>query len=267
MAGPVDIHKNGNGGLYTMKKYDFIGKTVIITGAMNDIGTACAIRFLENGANVVVSDTNEKPEIMEVLYKVSSNVAFVSCNICNWDEDVALVDKAVCRFGRVDILVNNAGVNEAANERKAFHEYDRELWDKIIETENNGTFFITQAFAQHIIRAEKSGSVVNIGSIIGVNPARNYCAHTVTKAGLVMFTRVAALELAPYNIRVNCISVGAVNCDGRNPHIAHVPMQRPGTADEVACGVLYLASDESSYITGNNMNLDGGWSCGFTRNW
>ena len=82
-----------------------------------------------------------------------------------------------------------------------------------------------------------------------------------------MFTRVAALELAPHNIRVNCISPGAIETDGRELHITHVPMQRPGSTDEVADGILFLASDESSYMTGNNMYLDGGWSCGFTRNW
>lgn len=250
-----------------MKKYDFNGKTVIITGAMDDVGKTVARRFLENGANVVVSDLAEKQEVMTELRNVSSNVEFVPCNVCNWDEDVNLVDETLNRFGSVDILINNASVKEPAEERKLFHEYDREWWDRIIETENNGTFFITQAFAQRLIEAGKAGSVVNVGSILGVNPARRYCAHTVTKAGLLMFTRVAALELAPHNIRVNCISPGAIEADGRELHITHVPMQRPGSTDEVADGILFLASDESSYMTGNNMYLDGGWSCGFTRNW
>lgn len=250
-----------------MKKYDFNGKTVIVTGAMDDVGKTVARRFLENGANVVVSDLAEKQEIMTELRNVSTNVEFVPCNVCNWDEDVNLVDETLNRFGSLDILVNNASVKEPAEERKLFHEYDREWWDRIIETENNGTFFITQAFAQRLIEAGKAGSVVNVGSILGVNPARRYCAHTVTKAGLLMFTRVAALELAPHNIRVNCISPGAIEADGRELHITHVPMQRPGSTDEVADGILFLASDESSYMTGNNMYLDGGWSCGFTRNW
>lgn len=250
-----------------MKKYDFNGKTVIVTGAMDDVGKTVARRFLENGANVVVSDLAEKQEIMTELRNVSSNVEFVPCNVCNWDEDVNLVDETLNRFGCLDVLVNNASVKEPADERKLFHEYDREWWDRIIETENNGTFFITQAFAQRLIEAGKAGSVVNVGSILGVNPARRYCAHTVTKAGLLMFTRVAALELAPHNIRVNCISPGAIETDGRELHITHVPMQRPGSTDEVADGILFLASDESSYMTGNNMYLDGGWSCGFTRNW
>ncbi len=250
-----------------MKKYDFTGKTVIVTGAMDDIGRTVARRFLENGANVVVSDLAEKPEVMAELKAVSANVEFISCDVCDWDADVALVDKTMERFRGLDILVNNAGVSESVEEQKPFHEYGRELWDKIIETENNGTFFITQAFAQRLIQEGKPGSVVNVGSILGVNPARNYCAHTVTKAGLLMFTRVAALELAPYHIRVNCISPGAIERDGRELHITHVPMERPGTTDEVADGILYLASDEASYMTGNNMNLDGGWSCGFTRNW
>lgn len=250
-----------------MKKYDFNGKTVIVTGAMDDVGKTVARRFLENGANVVVSDLAEKQEIMTELRNVSSNVEFVPCNVCNWDEDVNLVDETLNRFGSLDILINNASVKEPADERKLFHEYDREWWDRIIETENNGTFFITQAFAQRLIEAGKAGGVVNVGSILGVNPARRYCAHTVTKAGLLMFTRVAALELAPHNIRVNCISPGAIEADGRELHITHVPMQRPGSTDEVADGILFLASDESSYMTGNNMYLDGGWSCGFTRNW
>lgn len=250
-----------------MKKYDFSSKTVIITGAMDDVGKTLAKRFLATGANVVVSDLAEKLEVMAELREVSSNVEFIPCNVCDWDENVNLVEQAQKRFGSLDILVNNASVKEPAEERKLFHEYDREWWDKIIDTENNGVFFTTQAFAQRLIEAEKAGSVVNVGSILGVNPARRYCAHTVTKAGLLMFTRVAALELAPYKIRVNCISPGAIEADDRELHITHVPMQRAGTTDEVADGVLFLASDESSYMTGNNMYLDGGWSCGFTRNW
>lgn len=250
-----------------MREYDFAGKTVIVTGAMDDIGKAVVGSFLRNGANVVASDLNGRPEVMEELRKVSERVQFVTCDICDWDEDVKLVDEALRRFGGLDILVNNAGINESSNERKPFHEYGRDLWDRIIKTENNGTFFITQAFAQKMIDKGLAGNIVNVGSILGVNPARNYCAHTVTKAGLLMFTRVAALELAPYNIRVNCISPGAIERDGRQLHISHVPLNRPGTTEEVADGILYLASDESSYMTGNNMNLDGGWSCGFTRNW
>ena len=98
-----------------MREYDFTGKTVIVTGAMDDIGKAVVDSFLRNGANVVASDLNEKPEVMEEFRKVSERIQFVTCDICDWDEDVRLVDEALHRFGGLDILVNNAGINESSS--------------------------------------------------------------------------------------------------------------------------------------------------------
>lgn len=262
-----------------MVKYDFTGKTVIVTGGMGDIGMATAKRFLESGANVVVSGRHEKPKVMEELLEISPNVMFVKCDISVWEEDEALVAETVKRFGRLDILVNNAGINGQQPERKPFHEYRRAFWDELISIDLNGTFYLSQiACRQMIAQGEQGGNIVNISSVTGMNPLRLQCGFTVAKAGVIMLSRVMALELAPYNIRVNCLCPGSIltektyakfysNEEKAASLLSHVPMKRPGNTEEIANGILYLASEDASYVTGNNLVIDGGWSCGFTRDW
>ena len=262
-----------------MTKYDFNGKTVIVTGGMGDIGKATAKMFLEAGANVVVSGRHEKPEVMEWLQETSPNVMFVKCDISVWEEDENLVAKTVERFGRLDILVNNAGINGQQPERKPFHEYRREFWDEVVSIDVNGTFYLSQiACRQMIAQGNEGGSIVNISSVAGVNPLRLQCAFTVAKAGVIMMSRVMAIELAPFNIRVNCLCPGSILTEKTYSKfysdekksaslLSHVPMKRPGRTEEIADGILYLASDDASYTTGNNLIIDGGWTCGFMRDW
>ena len=261
-----------------MAKYDFTGKTVIVTGGLGEIGKATAKRFLEAGANVVVTGRNEKSEVMDWLREASENVMFVRCDISKWEEDENLVQKTVERFGRLDILVNNAGINGQQPDRLPFHEYRREFWDQVMDIDLNGTFYLSQIASRQMIQQGEGGNIINISSVMGINPARLQCAFTVAKAGVNMLSRVMALELAPYNIRVNNLCPGSIMTEKTYAKfysipakaeslLSHVPMKRPGTTDDIAMGILYLASDDSSYMTGNNMVIDGGWQCGFTRDW
>lgn len=261
-----------------MGKYDFTGKTVIVTGGLGEIGKATAKRFLECGANVVVTGRTERPEVMEWLREASENVAFVPCDISKVEQDEKLVEETIARFGAVDILVNNAGINGQEPDRLPFHEYRREFWDTVMNIDLNGTFYLSQIVAKKMVERGEGGAIVNISSVMGINPARLQCAFTVAKAGVNMLSRVMALELAPYNIRVNCLCPGSIMTEKTQRKfysipekaeslLSHVPMHRPGTCDEIADGILYLASADASYVTGNNLVIDGGWQCGFTRDW
>jgi len=263
-----------------MITFDFKGKTVIITGGNGDIGKATAEKFLKAGANVVINGRNvEKGEaVLAQLKEISDKVIFVPGDISVYEDDEQLVKKTVEHFGGLDILVNNAGINGQLPERKPFHEYSKDFWEKVISIDLNGTFFLSQIASNYMIRQGRGGKIINISSIMGVNPARLQCAFTAAKAGVIMLSRVMALELAPYNINVNCLCPGSILTEKTNAKfysnkekaeslLSHVPMKRPGTTDEIASGIMYLASEEASYMTGDNMIVDGGWMCGFTRDW
>lgn len=259
-------------------KFDFTGKTVIVTGGMGDIGKATARKFLECGANVVTAGRHEKPEVLEWFREVSDKVAFVRCDISKYEDDENLIKETVRLFGSVDVLVNNAGINGQQPERKPFHEFNRDFWKQIMEIDINGTFYLSQLAVRQMIAQGNGGSIVNIASTTGMNPLRLQCAFTVAKAGVIMMSRDMAIELAPYNIRVNCLCPGSVMTEktyAKFYHdpvktatlLSHVPQKRPGNTDEIAAGILYLASDHATYTTGSNMVIDGGWSCGYTQEW
>ena len=263
-----------------MTKYDFSGKTVIVTGAFGDIGKATAARFLEAGANVVVNyNRTVKEDVRDMLTAIAPDrVLFVQADISNYDDDMRLIRETIDRFGKLDILVNNAGINGQAPERLPFHKYHREFWDKVMAVDVNGTFYLSQLAANQMIDQGLGGCIVNIASVMGINPARLQCAFTVAKSGVIMMSRVMALELAEFGIRVNCLCPGSIltektytkfysNKEKAESLLSHVPMKRPGKLDEIAYGVMYLASDEASYTTGDNLVIDGGWQCGFTRDW
>lgn len=258
---------------------DFTGKTALVTGSGGDIGRAIVKAFAESGANIVVNDVDEQKglQVLTEVEKAGAQVIFVPGDISRREDDELLVKKTVERFGRLDVLVNNAGINGQASERKPFHEYSMDLWDEIISINLSGTFYLSQYAAKQMI-AQGGGRIVNISSVMGVTPARLQCAFTAAKAGVNMLTRVMALELAPYNIQVNCICPGSIltektyakfysDKEKAGSLLSHVPMKRPGETKDIADAVLYLASDKAAYVTGDIMLVDGGWMCGYTRDW
>lgn len=263
-----------------MIQFDFHGKTVLITGGNGEIGRAAAEKFLRAGANVAINGRNrEKGErVLAELRTISENVIFVPGDISCYADDERLVAETAKRFGGLDILVNNAGINGQQPERKPFHEYDKDFWNRVIGIDLNGTFYLSQIASRWMIERQRGGRIVNISSVMGVTPARLQCAFTAAKAGVIMLSRVMALELAPYGINVNCLCPGSILTEKTNAKfysdrakaeslLSHVPMGRPGTPEEIANGILFLASEEASYVTGDNMIIDGGWMCGYTRDW
>jgi len=248
---------------------DLKNKVVIITGARRGMGKTHALKFAEAGSKVVVSDISEEDcqKVVEEIEKAGGEALAIKCDVSKKDEVDEMVKKTVEKFGKVDILVNNAGIADF----KPFLELTEEDWDKTIDINLKGNFLCAQAAAKEMAK-QKSGSIVNIASIAmgqtGVG-FPNLAHYSSSKAGIVGMTETLAQELAPYNIRINVISPGVIETPMVDPitqdekvmegTLARIPLKRMGRPEEVSSLVLFLASDASSYMTGSDVVIDGGW--------
>lgn len=255
-------------------KVDLSGKVSLVTGAARGIGRAIADRLAASGSRVVYADCDdagpaaaERPGALALRMDVTSRA-----------EIDAALGRTVEEFGRLDILVNNAGVNTLAH-RVTVDEFPREEWDRILAVDLTGLYEVSQAAAR-IMRNQHSGRIINIASVVGLVPLRLQCAFAAAKAGVVNLTKAMALELGPCGILVNGVAPGSIltettrqlfyGSDGRFKESAqrlldHVPLGRPGTADEVAVVVLFLAAPENTYTHGHILTVDGGWTAGYAR--
>lgn len=244
-------------------------KVAIVTGARRGMGRTHAITLAKASAKVVVSDISQQ-DCEAVVKEIGENAIAVKCDISNKEEVDNLIKKTIDTFGRVDILVNNAGIVEF----KPFVDIKEEDWDKTLNINLKGYFLCTQAVVKEMIK-QKSGVIVNIASIamgqvgMGFPGIVHYCA---SKGGIVAMAEALALELAPYNIRINTIAPGMIDTKmadstKQDPKIleatlSQIPLKRPGNPQEVSNAVLFLVSDESSYMTGSVVVVDGGWLAG-----
>jgi len=257
---------------------DLKGQVVIITGGGGAIGSAMARQFADNGAKVVVSGRtqNTLDAVVAEVRERGGEISAVAADVSDKHSAARMVEETVTRYGRLDCLVNNAGINGGAEYRKPIHEYDDDLWDRILNIDLNGVYYCSKPAIRQMIRQGHGGSIINIGSIVGLTPLRLQCAFTAAKAGVFNLTKAMALELAEHNIRVNGIAPGSVTNEGtkkmfysdpvRNEALmSHIPMKRPGEPDEIASMTCFLASKEASYMTGSIITIDGGWICGYTR--
>jgi NAD(P)-dependent dehydrogenase (short-subunit alcohol dehydrogenase family) len=267
------------------------GKTAVITGAGNrtGIGSAIASRLAACGANVVVTDLAGGPDVaegisrgsLEVLEEIATRLRTehriqalaLPLDVC----DSAAIEEAMAavkeRFGRIDALFNNAGTVFGA--AHPLHEYDVEAWQRTIDVNLTGMLRVTQAAVPLMLGAP--AAVVNTSSRAGKAPAPTNGAYSVSKAGMIMATKVMAVELAPQGIRVNAICPGLIRTDLQKGNVAlrahlwgmnledaekkmleSVPLGRMGTVEEVADLCVFLASERSSYITGQAINIGGG---------
>ena len=251
---------------------DLKDKIVIVTGARRGMGKSHALVLAKAGAKIVVSDISEEDcqKVVEEIEKNGGESLAVKCDVSKKEEVDNLVKKTIERFGRVDILVNNAGICQF----KPFLELTEEEWDRTLNINLKGYFLCAQAAAKEMVK-QKSGVIVNIASVasgqvgIGFPTLAHYCA---SKGGIIAMTEVLAVELAPFGIRVNAIAPGMIETPMIDPMkkdpkmmeamLAKVPMQRVGKPEEVSNLVLFLASDQSSYITGSTVIIDGGWLAG-----
>ena len=251
---------------------DLTNKIAIITGARSGMGKTHAIALAKAGAKVVVADISEEDcqKVVDEIKKQGGEALAIKCDVSKRKEVEEMVKKTIEEFGKVDILVNNAGICQF----KPFLELTEEEWDRTLDINLKGYFLCAQAVAKEMAK-QKSGVIVNVASVamgqvgIGMATIAHYCA---SKGGIVAMTEALAVELAPYNIRVNAVAPGmietpmidAVKQDPKQMEtmLTRVPMGRAGKPEEVSNLVLFLASEESSYMTGSTIVVDGGWLAG-----
>jgi len=258
---------------------DLRGKVAVITGSTSGIGLGMAGIFARNGASVVVSGTDEDMglEVVDEIKATGGRAVFIKADVSDSGEAQALADRTMEEFGQIDIFVNNAGINAAVKDRRPIHEFPDDMWRKIVNVDLDGVYYCSKAALKYMTQ-KGYGKVINIGSVVGAVPLRNQCAFAAAKAGVINLTKAMAIELASYGINVNAILPGSIQVpnmmtagiytDGRFESImSHVPFKRPGTPDDIGYAALYLASDAAAYVTGNILTVDGGWTCGFARDW
>ena len=247
-------------------------KVALITGARRGMGRAHALILAKYGAKVIVTDIDldECQKVVEEIKKQGGDALALKLDVTKKDEVVQVFQAAVKTFGRIDVLVNNAGIAEF----QSFLEMTEEEWDKTLDINLKGQFLCAQAAAQEM-KKQGSGVIVNIASVamgqqgIGFPNIAHYCA---SKGGIVAMTEALAVELASLNIRVNCVAPGLIdtpmvdsiksNPTSLNGILNRIPLKRAGQSEEVSELVAFLASDDSSYITGSVVVIDGGWLAG-----
>lgn len=239
------------------------GKTAIITGAAQGIGEAIALRYAEEGANLALCDLNLEgvEETAESARKKGVQAIVLRTDVTAREELAALVDSAVEQFGTVDVLVNNAGIFFNA----AFHEMTNEEWDRMFAVNVTAVFVASQLVIRHWLAQKRGGSIVNLASISAAIAFTNSSAYCSAKAAVASMTRCVALEYGPLGIRCNSMAPGVIdtgmpNADQIDYFVnERIPMKSLGQPEDVANLALFLASDESRYITGDMIFVDGGW--------
>lgn len=259
------------------KVFDLSGKTAIVTGAAAGIGFGIAYRLAEAGASVVISDINEEgaKEAAEKLKSGGFKASFIVGDISKADDAAVMVKHAVDTFGGLDILVNNAGIYPNV----LVMEMSDEDWDKVIDVNLKGVYHCTKAAAAQMIEQGKGGKIINVTSIDALHPSSVGLAHyDASKHGVWGFTKNVALELAPHGITINAIAPGGIQTPGvkasqskvklpkgvdmdqmLKAFMARIPLGRMGEPDDIGKVALFLASDASSYMTGSQIVVDGGY--------
>jgi len=246
----------------------FSGKTVVITGSSRGLGLEMGRRFAAADARVILTDVDSEQgaRAAESLRDQGAEARFEQLDVRSPEQSVSLVEQLVKEFGSIDVWVNNAGVaHKAAAESLPVDE-----WRESIDVMLSGAFYCSQSVSGPMLKRGQ-GVIVNIASVIGCNPIEGRVAYGTAKAGLIMLTEALGIEWARRGVRVVGVAPAVVMTDmvrkGLKEGTATVeayerrtPMRRLGTPDEVADAVLYLASDEASYITAETLRVDGGWT-------
>ncbi len=240
-------------------------KVCVITGAAQGIGEACAMRFANEGAKVVVSDVQiEKGEaVAKAIRNAGGEAIFFACDVSQKSDCVDLIQAAVDAFGSVDVHLSNAAIIAA----KEFLDITEEDWEQTVGVNLNGFFYAGQAAAAQMVK-QGFGNIINMSSINAVVAIPTATPYTVCKGGVLQLTKSMALSLAPHGIRVNAVGPGTIatemgktmmsNPAAKKRVLSRTPLGRPGEPDEIASVCVFLASDDASYITGETIYCDGG---------
>jgi len=242
------------------------GKVAIVTGAARGIGRMIALKFAEEGANVAFTDLS-RDENMESLERELSKTGikgkgYVS-DASNYEQAHQVADQVVEDFGKIDILVNNAGITRDT----LLMRMDEEMWDLVIRVNLKSVFNFTKAVQRYMLKA-RTGSIINMSSVVGVNGNAGQANYSASKAGILGFTKSIAKELGSRNVRCNAIAPGFIITDmtGKLPEnvkeewIKSIPLKRGGLPEDVANVSIFLASELSSYMTGQTLQVCGGMS-------
>ena len=239
---------------------EFTKKTVIVTGSARGIGRAIAEKFSQLGANVVICDV-DKEQSETVAGQIGGNTIGLKADVTSQADIDNLLEKTKKEFGQIDIVVNNAGITRD-NLMIRMSEKD---WDMVLDINLKGSFLVTKSVAR-VMMKQRYGRIINISSIVGINGNAGQINYSSSKAGLIGLTKSAAKELGARGITVNAVAPGFITTemtenlpeDAKNAFLDRVLIKRPGSPDDIAQAVLFLASDEASYITGQVISVDGG---------
>lgn len=252
------------------------GQVALVTGAARGIGQAIAGVMAQNGATVVYTDVDRAEAEQSAAVRPSAMAA--EMDVTDEGQIQAVVDGIVDKCGRIDILVNNAGVNTLAH-RVPIDQFPRQEWDRIVGVDLTGSYLVSKAVTP-VMRRQRSGRIINIASIAGLVPLRLQSAFVAAKAAVINLTKSMAIELGAEGILVNAIAPGSTLTEGTRKLfygedgkfresvgrlLAHIPLGRPGTVEEIAHAALFLAAPEASYINGAVLTVDGGWTAGYAR--
>ncbi len=245
----------------------FKNKVVLITGGASGIGKATAKFFAEEGAQIAISDVQEKLgiDVIAQLNKKGSKAIFIRTDISKLEEVKQMVAKTVDHFGRLDIAINNAGIGGPLAPTSDVNPND---WDRVIAVNQTGVFYCMKAELA-IMKAQKSGCIVNISSIAGIRGLPNQLAYVASKHALVGMTKTVAMEYARYNIRTNAVcpvfthtplveQLLAMRSDMEEKLLRTIPLRRFGEVEDIVNAISWLCDDASSFITGMIMPIDGG---------
>jgi NAD(P)-dependent dehydrogenase (short-subunit alcohol dehydrogenase family) len=245
-------------------------KVAIITGAATGIGRATALLFAKEGASVVVADINEDDAQRTVadIEDKGGSARFVQTDVSEAEGVQALMERSAEEMGGIDVIVNNAGAQRSG----AVTEFEESEWDLLMRV-NPRSCFLGAKYGVPYLRERGGGSIVNVSSLAGLKGGPGMTAYSASKGAIIAFTRALAEELAPDNIRANSVCPGWIDTPFNEPAIEFmggraqqeemvqqtVPLKRQGRPEEIAPGILYLASDASSYVTGQELVIDGGF--------
>lgn len=250
-----------------MKKLE--NKTIFITGGLSGIGKACAIAAAKEGADIVIADRGNATNIkgMDEIKLVQPNAIFIECNVSVYTQVEAAIQKVISLFGHLDVALNNAGIGGKPSK---IGDMEEQAWLKVISIDLTGVFNCMKHELTQMAK-QKKGVIVNISSISGTVGYAKSAHYVAAKHGIIGLTQTAALEYATEGIRVNAICPGFIETPllnkldlNNNTELKQLivdvhPMKRLGKSEEIASGFIFLASDDSSFVTGITLNIDGGY--------
>ena len=245
---------------------DLLGKVAIVTGAGRGLGWAIAERLAREGASIVIADIDgvSAQAKTEAIRQMKREALPVQVDVARWSDVARMVRQTMSQFKRIDILVNNAGI---LGPYFPVMDYPEEDWDRVIAVHLKGTFLCCKAVLP-IMKSQGSGKVVNLASVAGKEGNANMAPYSAAKAGIMSLTKTLGKEMAPYNVRVNCVSPALIETDmakdmtpeQRALLTSKIPLGRLGRPKEVAAVVKFLISDEASFVTGQCYDISGGRS-------